>query len=60
VAGLVLDRLGRIPSPGDSVELDGCRIEVVDMRGWAVTAILLAHDRPPAPPAPADDDEAVR
>ena len=41
VAGLVLDRLGRIPCAGDVVELESSRVEVLDMRGWAVTCILL-------------------
>src|SRR3546814_7367433 len=36
VAGLVLYRLGRIPQMGDSVDLPGLRIEVMDMDGRRV------------------------
>ncbi len=44
VAGLVVDRLGRIPAAGDAVVVDGWRLEVLDMRGWAVSSILLSRD----------------
>lgn len=44
VAGLLIDRLGRIPAVGDAVQLVGTRLEVRDMRGWAVTAVVLEVD----------------
>jgi CBS domain containing-hemolysin-like protein len=31
IAGFVLDRLGRIPGPGDGIEHDGWEIEVAEM-----------------------------
>ncbi|MBW3580946.1 MAG: hemolysin family protein [Actinobacteria bacterium] len=43
VAGLVLDHLGHIPEAGESVEIDGWRIEVVEMKGRAIAQIRLAH-----------------
>jgi len=44
VAGLVLFRLGRIPDMGDSIDLPGLRIEVVDMDGRRVDRVLLTRD----------------
>lgn len=42
VAGLVLDRLGRLPDgPGDSVELDGWRIVVIAMDGRSIQTVQL-------------------
>ena len=39
VAGLVLERLERIPAVGDWVEVDGVHIEVVAVRDWAITEV---------------------
>jgi putative hemolysin len=40
VAGLVLDRLGRIPDrPGDSIEIDGWRIDVLGIHRRAITEV---------------------
>jgi putative hemolysin len=41
IAGLVLDRLGNIPSPGDETTIDGWRAQVRTMRGRAITEIAL-------------------
>ncbi|HEV7719767.1 MAG TPA: hemolysin family protein [Iamia sp.] len=42
VAGLVLDRLGFIPEqPGDSVVVDGWRLDVVAVDGRAITQVRL-------------------
>ena len=47
VAGLVLDRLGRIPdSPGDRVEFEGWTLEVTDMKRHAITGVRAT---PPDP-----------
>ena len=35
VGGLMLDLAGRVPDPGDSVEVDGFRLTAVDVRGPA-------------------------
>jgi putative hemolysin len=49
IAGLVIYVLGRIPSTGDHVVLDGLRFEVVDMDGNRVDKVLVT--RMPAPDA---------
>ena len=41
VAGLVLDRLGRIPAAGDQVTIDGWQLQVRATRGRAVTEVAL-------------------
>jgi CBS domain containing-hemolysin-like protein len=40
-----MDRLGRIPEPGDTVDADGCRMEVLEMDGRAVKRVRLATIR---------------
>jgi putative hemolysin len=66
VAGLVLDQLGNIPSPGDETTIDGWRLQVRTMRDRAITEISLSHtvDHPHYAPTIADvaveaDDEPV-
>ena len=41
--GLILDRLGRIPSIGDRTEWNGYRLEVVDMDGQRIDRILVTR-----------------
>ena len=41
VAGLVLERLERIPAVGDWVEVDGVHIEVIAVRDWAITEVHI-------------------
>ena len=42
VAGLFVDRLGRIPKrPGDTVEVEGWILESIEVRGRAVRRIRL-------------------
>lgn len=45
VSGLVLLLLGRIAQPGDSVEVDGWRLEVVDLDGRRIDKILASRHR---------------
>jgi CBS domain containing-hemolysin-like protein len=52
VAGLVLDRLERIPVVGDAFIVDGIRIEVLDVDGFAIERVELRVD-------PAALDEAT-
>ena len=60
VAGLVLDRLGRIPDqPGDVVTVAGWRLEVLAIDGLAITEVRLRDD-PDAPRASGDDQAAAR
>jgi putative hemolysin len=42
VAGLVIERLGRIPAPGDAAEGEGWRVEVVEATDRAVTRVRVA------------------
>ncbi len=44
VAGLVLERLERIPESGDSVVVDGVMIEVLEVDGFAIDQVLLRVD----------------
>ncbi len=47
VSGLVMERLGRVPSPGDVVELPGVSVKVVTMDGYAVDRVLLVPREAP-------------
>jgi putative hemolysin len=49
LGGLVMDRLGRVPSTGDCFEWAGLRFEVVDMDGNRVDRVLVAKLAPGAP-----------
>ena len=40
LAGLMLDRLGRLPETGETIETDGWRLEVVDMDGQRIDKLL--------------------
>lgn len=40
LAGLVLDRLGRLPETGEAIETDGWRLEVIDMDGQRIDKLL--------------------
>jgi putative hemolysin len=44
-AGLVLERLARIPVEGDVFEFDGWKVEVVDMDGKRVDKLLFLPPR---------------
>jgi putative hemolysin len=41
LAGLVLHQMGRIPDKGDAVNVDGWRLEVLDVRDRAITQVRL-------------------
>jgi putative hemolysin len=43
VAGLILDRLGHIPTIGDKAEWDGLDLEVVDMDGQRIDRVLIVR-----------------
>jgi putative hemolysin len=53
VGGLVMERLGRIPEPGDTLEIDGATVEVERVERHAVVSLLVR----PAP-APAEPEDA--
>lgn len=44
VAGLVLDRLERIPEVGDSFVVDGVQIEILEVEGFAIERVRLRAD----------------
>jgi putative hemolysin len=44
VAGLILDRLGHIPSIGDVMEWNNLRLEVVDMDGQRIDRVLITSN----------------
>ncbi len=41
VGGLMLDLVGRVPDPGDSVEVDGFRLTAVDVRGRRIGRVRI-------------------
>ncbi len=62
VAGLILDRLGRIPdAPGDRVTHEGWTLEITDMKRHAITGVRATPTRAaaddPAPPDSNADDQ---
>jgi putative hemolysin len=59
VAGLVLDRLGRLPDPGETVRVDGWQLEVLAVDHRAITTLRLANiggDTNPPVGKPADPE----
>lgn len=58
VAGLVLDRLERIPEVGDSFTVDGIRVEVLAVDGFAIERIELRVDPEALADATDEDPQA--
>ncbi|MCW2701308.1 MAG: hypothetical protein JWQ45_2843, partial [Blastococcus sp.] len=52
VAGFVLAELGRLPRVGDSVDVEGRTLSVLELDGRRIARLLVGP-----PPAPADADE---
>ena len=48
LAGFVLHQTGRIPKPGDAIEWQGYRFEVIDMDGRRIDKVLLTRVEQPA------------
>ncbi|MFD3722413.1 hemolysin family protein [Streptomyces sp. NPDC058674] len=57
LAGLMATELGRIPAVGDSMELDGWRLDVVDAVGHRASRVLL-HAPADGPGAEIDTEDA--
>jgi putative hemolysin len=55
VAGYVLAELGRLPQVGDTVEVEGRTLTVVELDGRRISRILVSP-----PPEPTDDDAGDR
>jgi len=47
IGGFIMSQLGKIPFSGDSVNLNGYRIEVVDMDGNRVDKIMISNSETP-------------
>jgi CBS domain containing-hemolysin-like protein len=45
VGGLMLDLVGRVPDPGDSVEVDGFRLTALDVRGRRIGRVRIEPTR---------------
>jgi putative hemolysin len=58
VAGLVMDRLRRIPKSADWFEIDDYRFEVVDMDGRRIDKVMVSR-RPPAPDEESENRSAA-
>lgn len=58
VAGLVMDRLRRIPKASDWFDIDDFRFEVVDMDGRRIDKVLVTH-KSPEPDAQPEDRSAA-
>jgi CBS domain containing-hemolysin-like protein len=56
VGGLMLDLAGRVPDPGDSVEVDGFRLTAVNVRGRRIERVRIQAT---GPPADVDADDAT-
>lgn len=52
IAGLVLDRLGRLPERGEAVLVDGWRIEVLATARRAIARVRLVPEHRPSPERP--------
>jgi CBS domain containing-hemolysin-like protein len=51
VSGHVIEQLGRVPKPGELVEIDGGRLEVVVSEGTHISRLVARGDtEPPTPP----------
>lgn len=44
VAGLVMARLGRVPAPGDEVQVEGARLRVLQMDGARILQVRVVPD----------------
>ncbi len=49
IAGLVLARLGHLPVPGETVQVDGWRLEVLEVQRRAITRLRLSCASPTTP-----------
>jgi putative hemolysin len=52
LAGLVFDRLGRMPRVGDQVRVNGLRLRVLNVKGLRISLLEAGFPRPPLARAP--------
>lgn len=55
IAGFVLGRLGRVPQPGEVVEADGVRLQVLEMDGLRIARLRLERLPAASPAKPTQD-----
>lgn len=60
IAGLVLERLERIPVIGDSIVVDGVCIEVVGLDAWAISELRLSLEPEPSGEIPVIDPDSYQ
>jgi putative hemolysin len=58
VAGFVVASLGRLPRPGDTVDVEGCRLEVLTVEGRRAARLRAVLTRPAGPTEPAASDRS--
>ena len=58
LAGFLLYQFGYIPRPGETVEWDEYKFEIVDMDGNRIDRVLVTHTPPPPEPAPSEERAA--
>ncbi len=58
IAGFVLELADKLPRPGDVFQKDGYTFRVQSMRGRRLSMLRVTAPEPPAPEAPAADDDA--
>jgi putative hemolysin len=56
VGGLLFHRIGRVPKPGDVVEMHGVRMTVESTDGRRVAKVMVVRSRPTQDDAPQDDE----
>ena len=59
LSGLLVERLGRIVHPGDIVEFDDVRAEVVEVKGARARQVRLTREGDAAPEPPAEPEADV-
>jgi NhaP-type Na+/H+ and K+/H+ antiporter len=58
VGGLLYHRVGGVPAPGDTIEVEGLRLTVESTDGRRVGKVLVVRERRPS--RPADDGNGGR
>ena len=56
----MLDLVGRVPDPGDSVEVDGFRLTAVDVRGRRIERVRIEPTGAPTDAEADGDGDAAR
>ncbi|HLS89279.1 MAG TPA: hemolysin family protein [Sphingobacteriaceae bacterium] len=57
VAGIVFNRLGRLPKAGESVQVDGLTLEVAELMGRRISKVKITWAQPEPSPVPEPEPE---